>query len=476
MQIKVLDELLIQHHQLRLEEIADSVNNFYEHFPTRKGLSALDLTLKEQIQLDERLARIDVLTKHRGGIEYVAGAGRVAYDWPEETIVSVVEKMKPQFFKIDTEAGAALGILSPTLSPKDNSIHIVGVVSFSQWRKDLLAQTRKYLIISSSILLLVVVTLIILTFDWLIGKPLKSIINVIDEFQKGNYNPRIDSLRKDEIGLVAEHFNIMAEEINRVISRNEELTKHLRNRVQEETFKVAQLQQEVSQLQQLAAMGHLVANLTHDIGTPIHSIRGFAQLLLEKGEWSPDVKRKLELIEQQAERIHLTVQNIKKMTRVPEPHFETTTVENLLHDTLPLVEPHIQKAGIKLTVNFEEGMPPLLLDRYRIQTAILNLIQNAVEALKTGGEIKISAQKDEYQKAVVFKVQDNGPGIEPHLLEKVSEPFFSTHKDEGVRGLGLAIVNDIMKSHGGKMHIQSKPGEGTEVSLILPIADSQKLT
>lgn len=415
-----------------------------------------------------------MLTKQRGNIEYVAGAGRVAYDWPEETVSSAVEKMKPQFFQIETEAGAALGILSPNISPKDNSIHIVGVVSFSQWRKDLVDQTRKFLIISISILLLAVVTLMILTFDWLIGKPLKSITNAIDEFQRGNYNFRIDSTRKDEIGLVAEHFNLMAEEINRVLSRNEELTKHLRERVQEETFKVAQLQQEVSQLQQLAAIGHLVANLTHDIGTPIHSIKGFAQLLLEREEWSPDVRRKLELIEQQAEKIHLTVQNIKKMTRVPEPHFETTTVENLLNDTLPLVEPYIQKAEIKLTVHFEEDIAPLLLDRYRIQTAILNLIQNAVEALKTGGNITISVQKDESQKAIVFKVQDDGPGIEPHLLEKVSEPFFSTHKDEGIRGLGLAIVNDIMKSHGGRMSICSKPGEGTEVSLILPVAESQK--
>jgi signal transduction histidine kinase len=72
---------------------------------------------------------------------------------------------------------------------------------------------------------------------------------------------------------------------------------------------------------------------------------------------------------------------------------------------------------------------------------------------------------------VAIIIQDNGPGIPPEMLARVCEPFFSTHKDEGLRGLGLAIVQDIVKVHGGKIEIKSSPGEGTEVILYFPIID-----
>ncbi|MCX7635499.1 MAG: ATP-binding protein, partial [Syntrophales bacterium] len=389
----------------------------------------------------------------------------------------VVEGMKPRYFALATDAGPALGILYPTIYDKDASIHVVGVISFSQPRLEIVSRARVFLIMSISLLLLTIVFLIIITFDRLIGRPLNNIAVTIDRFQQGRYTDRIPVKKDDEIGHLARHFNEMAGEIEKVMARNEELTRHLQERVQEETLKVAQLQQEVNQLQRLATIGHLTANLSHDIGTPIHSIQGFAQLLLEREGWPSDVRRKLELIAQQAQRLNVTIQNIKKMTKPPEPRFEVTTVEDLLNETLPLMEPQIQAAGIDLVVDVAERLPPLYLDRYRVQTALLNLVQNAVEAIKGGkgrGKITVIATADLSSASIRIAVWDDGPGIAPHHLPRVCEPFYSTHSDEGLRGLGLAIARDVMKIHGGEVEITSTPGEGTQATLVFPLARAER--
>ena len=117
----------------------------------------------------------------------------------------------------------------------------------------------------------------------------------------------------------------MAQEIEQVLARNQELTRSLEDRVQEATRRVVQLQKQVNQLQQLTAMGYLTATLAHDLGTPLHSIAGLANLLLETGDGPPDEARKLELIVQQTQRLNTVIQNVRRATRPPEPHFEAVS-------------------------------------------------------------------------------------------------------------------------------------------------------
>ncbi|MDI9571322.1 MAG: ATP-binding protein [Pseudomonadota bacterium] len=477
-QLQALGGLLTEQQARRLEELADTVSTYYEHFPTRRGLSVLDATLKDHVQDDPRLARIDLLTLEKGAVIFVAGAGRIAYDWPENAIAAAIETMKPQYLSIPTESGPALALLYPDVSEKDKSIHVVGMISFSQTRTEILGRARVLLLYSSVGLLAAIFFVLFISYDRLIGRSLRTIARTIDEFQEGNYQRRIDLKRPDELGHLAAHFNVMAAEIERVLARNRELAQHLENRVQEETIKVVGLQNQVNQLQRLTAMGHLTATLAHDLGTPLHSIAGLASLLLERGGWPPDVSRKLELIVQQTQRLHAVIQNIRRVTRPPDPHFEATTVEELLNETLPLVEPLIQKAGIALTVQAPEGLPPVHVDRHRIQTALMNLIQNAADALapRGNGAIVVSAALDAPNGRIAISIDDNGPGIPPELLARIYEPFFSTHAEERLRGLGLVIVQDIMKILDGALEIASRPGGGTTASLFLPVRDQGGMT
>jgi signal transduction histidine kinase len=470
-QLTALNRILVDQQVKRLEGVAETVSTFYQRFPTRQGIATLDSALKDHIQSDVRLARIDIFDIRSKNVDYVAGASRVQYEWPDSIVAEVRAKGKSRYVKLETEAGPSLGLLYPVSGETRDSRIIVGIIAFSRANTEIMSRARQLLFFSSAGLLLAILLLLGISYGWIIGRPLKLIIGTIDAFQKGQYVERIPIIREDEWGQLADHFNQMADEIQNVMARNLDLTRHLEERVREETLNVVQLQKQVDDLKQLTALGHLTANLAHDLGTPLHSIAGLARLMLEREGWPPDVVHKLRLIVEQTQRLDNVIQNVRKATRLPEPHFELMTVQKILSDTLPLVEPLIQTNHVTIDVNIDQSIASLYVDRYRIQTALLNIIQNSIDAMPDGGKITISAEDDRATKTIKILIADDGQGIPADLLKKVCEPFFSSHKDEGMRGLGLAIVRDIVKAHGGQMEIQSTLDSGTSVILYLRMTD-----
>ena len=468
-QLNALDRILVHQQAQRLEGVADTISTFYQFFPTKRGLRALDSALKDFIQTDARLARIDIFDTNHGNVDYVTGASRVQYEWPDNIVAAASAKNKVRYVKIETESGPALGLLYPASGDTKGSHIVVGIIGFSRANAEIMNSAQKLLIFSSIGLLLFILLILGLSYGWIIGRPLKLIIKTIDEFQKGQYINRIPIVHRDEWGQISQHFNMMADEIQDVITRNLDLNRHLEDRVREETLNVVQLQKQVADLKQLTALGHLTANLAHDMGTPLHSIGGLANLLLEREGWPPDVAHKLKLIVQQTQRLDNVIQNVRKATRLPDPHFEVLTIQEILSETLPLVESFMQKNRVEMSVNIDDGIKPLYIDRYRIQTALMNIIQNALEAMPQGGKITISAQTLSHDGMVSVTISDTGTGMPPDMIEKACEPFFSTRQNEGLRGLGLAIVRDIVKTHGGKMEIKSSLDQGTSIILYLPV-------
>ena len=473
MQMQALERILVEQQERRLASVAETVSSYYSHFPTGKGLATLDATLKEQIQTDFRLARIDIFTVVNYDIdyiEYMAGAGRVRYDWPEELASSVVASGRPKYIKIKTEDGPAAGLLYPVTSEKSRKPQfVVGVITFSRSYGEIMLRTERLLFVSTVGLLLFILIVLAASYRLIIDRPLGVIIGAIDAFQRGRYLERIPDIRRDEWGRLGKHFNSMAAEIERVIAKNVELTGSLEDRVREETQKAVELQKQVDALQRLAAMGYLTATIAHDLGTPLHSIAGLASLLQERGNWPPDVERKLELIIQQTHRLQTVIKKVKLATRPPDAHFETVDVGEILNETISLAEPLIIKANTEITIDCEKDLPNIRADRNRIQTALFNMIQNALEAMPQGGKIKVFAGTTEDQKELFISVADTGSGISPEIIERICEPFFSTREEEGFRGLGLPIVSDIVKLHGGRLDIRSVQGKGAEAILYFPV-------
>jgi two-component system NtrC family sensor kinase len=246
LQIQALDQILVEQQGKRLSSVAETVSTYYQRFPTGLGLSALDTALKEQVQTDVRLARIDIFTVVNYDIdyiEYIAGASRVAYEWPESLVSFVAAARKPYNTRLQTVDGPAVGLLYPVVSEKSRATQfVVGVVTFSRANVEILSRAQHLLVISTFALLLIILLVLAVSYRWLIGRPLGVIVRTIDEFQTGQYVKRIPIKRRDEWGHLAEHFNSMAQEIEQVLARNQELTRSLEDRVQEETRRAVQLQ------------------------------------------------------------------------------------------------------------------------------------------------------------------------------------------------------------------------------------------
>ncbi|GBC84412.1 Sensor protein ZraS [bacterium HR11] len=472
--LRALAEIL-QHRQLEtLYEVAQTAGEYFQHFPTRQGLVALDRALEDLIEQNPNLVRIDVCVRLPQGIGNVVGVSRVSYDWPEADLEAVFRSGRPRQLSIQTEAGPALALLYPVRSERSRKPSaVVAVAVLTHAMTEVLSHSRRLLLVSSVGLLLATLAVLTLSYRWIIGRPLRTIIETVDALRSDGVLRRIPLQRRDEWGRLARHFNQMTEELERVLASHRALQQDLERRVQAATHHVIQLQYRVNQLERLAALGQLVAVLAHDLGTPLHSIAGLTQLLLEQDVWPPEARRKLELILQQTQRLHAVIQNVRRATRLPEPRTERVPVSTLLDETLPFVEPWLQRAGVRLQVDVAPDLPPLYADRYRVQTVLLNLIQNAVEAMPSGGRLTISARMVPERHAVAIAVRDTGPGIPPEVQARMFEPFFSTRQDEGLRGLGLAIVQDIVRGHGGSIEVESRPGEGTCFVIYWPVAVSE---
>ncbi|MDY0186798.1 MAG: hypothetical protein RBR16_02635, partial [Syntrophus sp. (in: bacteria)] len=133
MQLGMLERILTEQQYKKLDGIAETLSTFYQRFPTRRGLSALDSALEEHISTDVRLARIDIISRSREDIDYVAGAGRVAYEWPEHLINETAENKAKRHYTLQTETGPAVGLLYPVPREKGLAAQtMVGVILFSQ--------------------------------------------------------------------------------------------------------------------------------------------------------------------------------------------------------------------------------------------------------------------------------------------------------------------------------------------------------
>ena len=469
LQIDALENVVKTQRIKRLSEVAETIHTYYQHFPTRKGISALDHSLNTLIQVDERLARIDIFIVEKKDVNIITGAGRIYYDWQENNIIKVTQQKEPFYAEVTTDRGQVTGVLFP-FTNNDVTI-VVSVMSFVQAQEEIITSSLHFLIISSLIFIVVMMLLLMLGYRNIVEKPLSVIIKTIDESQLGERVQQIPLDRRDEWGYLSQRFNLMAEKIRFVMKRNEELTIGLQERVNEGTHRILFLQNQLSELQRLSTLGHFVATLAHDMGTPLHSIAGMAQLLLEKPDVSPANRRKVELILQQTQHLISLIRDVRHATRQPEPCFSATIVDELLEETRMLFEATTLNRNIRIDVVVEAGLPEIYIDRHRIQTAIFNILQNAIEAIKNTGNILISAKRDIYRRTLNISIKDDGPGISSDFINKIQEPFFSTHQDDGIRGLGLLIVNEIMALHSGSCNIKSENGQGTEATLFFPIVD-----
>jgi two-component system, NtrC family, sensor kinase len=231
------------------------------------------------------------------------------------------------------------------------------------------------------------------------------------------------------------------------------------------------LEAQLAQADKLSSIGLLAAGVAHEINTPLAVISSYAQLLTKQMRGDARIAPVLEKITQQSFRASEIANGLLNFSRTSTTEFRDTNLNQVIRDTLSLLEHQFKTAQIELDVSLDEKLPPIHGNPGKLQQVFLNLLLNAKEAMPGGGRLRVATLVNGHVEAVVA---DSGAGIAPENLKRIYDPFFTTKTmpKPGERrgtGLGLSVSYGIIQEHAGKIHVESTVGAGTTFHLEFPL-------
>ncbi len=245
-----------------------------------------------------------------------------------------------------------------------------------------------------------------------------------------------------------------------------EVHRALRDLLTKQRQREADVAVRLARVDQLASLGQLAAGLAHEIKNPLAGIQGALEVLRDESGDSETVRIYEEMLGE-LRRVNAILYRLLESGRPAPLRLARTNLRGLLEETSELLRPSLRRQQVELVTEAAAGLPDVHVDPAKIRQVLVNLIQNAAEAMQErGGRITVRASGFPAENAVVIAVEDNGPGIAADQLGNVFEPFFTT-KFTGT-GLGLAISKSLVEQHGGRIEVTSEPGVGTSFLLILP--------
>jgi len=233
----------------------------------------------------------------------------------------------------------------------------------------------------------------------------------------------------------------------------------------------AELQDALARGDRLATVGTLSASVAHEVNNPLTTVLGYAQLMLEdKDEDHPD-RPGLELIAGEAARMKTIVAGLLDYARVEHPEDDAARgpadVAAVLRRVATLMGPQLKRSRVRLEVDVPADLPEAACGPHALQQVLVNLIQNAAQAMDEHGTITVAAAPDDGRLAVT--VTDEGPGIPPELRARVFEPFFTTKAPGAGTGLGLAVCRRLAQAWGGSLDVEDGPGgRGATFRIVIP--------
>jgi PAS domain S-box-containing protein len=236
----------------------------------------------------------------------------------------------------------------------------------------------------------------------------------------------------------------------------------------EDTSEERRMQQQLVQSGKLAAIGELAAGVAHEINNPLFAILGLTEFLVKEAEPGSKAMQRLELIQQTGLEIKEIVRALLDFARENAEERHLVPLEEVVQATVDLVRRTNAHKGVELVDSYDASGVQVVASPNQLKQIFLNLIANARQAMPNGGTVKIDVRRDGAW--VLATVSDDGPGMEPTVLERIFEPFFTTKRVTGGTGLGLSVSLGIAEAHGGSLTASSEPGRGATFTLRLPIS------
>jgi two-component system NtrC family sensor kinase len=224
-----------------------------------------------------------------------------------------------------------------------------------------------------------------------------------------------------------------------------------------------------AQSEKMITLGELVAGTSHELNNPLAIVAGYADLLLHENGLDGEQRTKIESIRKNAHRAANVVHSLLAFARKGKPERVETNLSTVVRAALQLKEYDLKTSGILVQEHLVRELPPVFADPNQVQQVLLNILNNAQDAVLAGSNPRrISIATQALDGKVYVKVEDSGCGISKQDLQKVFDPFFTTKPLGKGTGLGLAISYGIIREHGGDIEIQSRIHEGTQVTITLP--------
>ena len=223
--------------------------------------------------------------------------------------------------------------------------------------------------------------------------------------------------------------------------------------------------------EKLAAVGKLAASVAHEIRNPLTAMKMWLFSVQESVAGNPDLRHKLEIISEETTRLDHIVRDFLEFARPPAPQRRAGPIDAVIAQTLELLAVSLEENHIKIVQELAPDLPAVMADPDQLRQVLINLLNNAAEAMTGGGEIRIVAtvQRDaEDRRMVVVRVRDSGGGMDEEVRSRAFEPFFSD-KENGT-GLGLCIAARIMAAHDGLLALESSSPQGTTFAVWIPVA------
>jgi signal transduction histidine kinase len=333
-----------------------------------------------------------------------------------------------------------------------------GIV-IQQPTREAFAPTRaiRFQIFALMILGVIIAALVAALYTQQIVKPVNQLLQGIEIISRGDLNYKVPRLGRDELGTLAFHFNAM-------------------------TGKLRRIQKKLQRSQRLELLNKLSAVLSHEIRNPLNSMVINMQLLRREFN-KPEVDLKklnhfYQILSSEIRRVDDLVSNFLLIARPPRLEKTPQRLEDLLNNLIKVEVPEVLPKGIRVTRKFQVPSVEVKIDAKKIYQVFLNIFLNAVQAMPGGGHLaiglgvhtrKLNATLSRQYAVVTF--EDSGKGIRKEHLPKIFDFYFSTKKEGS--GIGLAIAQQIVEKHGGKIIVKSKTGQGSKFAVYLPLNSAE---